>query len=183
MPPFFLKKYCYCINYRWNIWTIMGINATLSKFSLRGVLQRFIIPTAIRRRRKALQLGRRGEDAAALFLQYAGYDILLRNWRPPRGHSEIDIIARSPDGVMCFVEVKCRRMRGNDTAQRPIDAVNGEKQRQLHRAADAYLRSVGRFCFKFRFDVIEVWASRGVPCRLRHWSGAFGESSRMHKDL
>ena len=37
-------------------------------------------------------IGRQGEEAAAVFLERAGYEILARNFRTPRG--EIDIVAR-----------------------------------------------------------------------------------------
>ncbi|MBO7741883.1 MAG: YraN family protein [Victivallales bacterium] len=148
-------------------------------FSLDKLFRRCLPSVQVRLRRKAQRLGRRGEDAAVFFLEYAGYDILYRNWRPPHGHGEIDIIARSPDGVLCFVEVKSRRLRPGFPEPRPLDAVDREKQRQICRSAAAYLRSVGRLVFKLRFDVIEVWAKGAFPCRVRHWSGAFGKSTRI----
>ena len=51
-------------------------------------------------------IGRQGEEAAAVFLERAGYDILARNFRTPRG--EIDIVA-SKGRMLAFVEVKTRR--------------------------------------------------------------------------
>ena len=54
------------------------------------------------------KLGRQGEEAAAVFLKEAGYAILVRNFRTPRG--EIDIVAGTGQTV-AFIEVKTRRTR------------------------------------------------------------------------
>ena len=52
------------------------------------------------------QLGRRGEEVAAAFLERQGYTILERNFRLRQG--EIDLIA-AKDETVAFVEVKTRR--------------------------------------------------------------------------
>jgi putative endonuclease len=50
-------------------------------------------------------IGRYGEDRAAIYLQDHGYEIIERNWRSRSG--EIDLIARHKDRFV-FVEVKTR---------------------------------------------------------------------------
>ena len=51
------------------------------------------------------ELGRRGEQVAAEWLQERGYTLVDRNWRCPAG--ELDLILR--DGsTMVFAEVKTR---------------------------------------------------------------------------
>ena len=71
------------------------------------------------------KLGRQGEEAAAVFLKEAGYEILARNFRTPRG--EIDIVAGTGQTV-AFIEVKTRRTR---RFGRPAAAVDYRKQQKI----------------------------------------------------
>ncbi|WP_226352919.1 YraN family protein [Pseudonocardia sp. ICBG601] len=53
------------------------------------------------------ELGRRGEDTAAEYLERAhGMVVLSRNWRCT--HGEIDIVAVDPERRLVFCEVKTR---------------------------------------------------------------------------
>jgi putative endonuclease len=54
-------------------------------------------------RRKAERRGRRSETIAAIFLLLKLYRILGRRVRTHAG--EIDLVARSPSGLLCFIEV------------------------------------------------------------------------------
>ncbi len=58
------------------------------------------------------QLGKLGEDLACGYLVDKGYKIIERNFRKPWG--ELDIIAKSPDKTLVFVEVKTMRKFGNE---------------------------------------------------------------------
>lgn len=49
-------------------------------------------------------LGKSGEDSACRYLVDKGYKIIERNFRKPWG--ELDIIAKSPEKILVFVEVK-----------------------------------------------------------------------------
>ena len=101
--------------------------------------------------------GDRGEAAVTAALEKAGYEILERQYRCRWG--EIDIIARDPEGVLCFVEVKTRSDAGFAPARM---AVTPSKQRKLRIAAGCYLAEQGLDC-RCRFDVAEVyWASRSI---------------------
>jgi putative endonuclease len=83
------------------------------------------------------ETARRGEDAAAAYLERVGLTIEARNWRCQVG--EIDIVAR--DGAeIVFVEVKTRRSERAGTAE---EAVSAAKQRRVGRLAQAYLRETG----------------------------------------
>ena len=62
--------------------------------------------------------GRSSETLAALLLMLKGYRILARRVRTPLG--EIDLVALSPEGAVCFVEVKARAARR--TAQESLGA-------------------------------------------------------------
>ena len=111
-------------------------------------------------RRKAEKRGRRGETVAVLLLRLKGYRIVSRRVRTRAG--EIDIIARSPRGVLCFIEVKMRE-RGDDA----VEAVTRRQQARIARAATLYLASRPSLApFSVRFDIVTV-ARRGMPRHLR----------------
>ena len=97
-----------------------------------------------------LELGERGEDAAAKFLRRNGYKILVRRFKSHAG--EIDIIARQKDWLT-FIEVKTRQMEQSGS---PSEAVNKTKQRHMIRVALDYLRLLKNPRIKFRFDIVEV---------------------------
>ena len=112
------------------------------------------------------KLGRHGEEAAAVFLKEAGYEILARNFRTPRG--EIDIVA-SKGRMLAFVEVKTRRTQ---RFGRPAAAVDHRKQQKIIQSARWFLRKRhldGCLC---RFDVIEVCVA-GERWEIHHLPGAF----------
>lgn len=97
------------------------------------------------------ELGRIGEDNAARCLASRGYHIKERNFRAAGG-AEIDIIAEHRDALV-FIEVK---LRTSTDFARPRDSVTPGKQRQIARAAAAYLASRERRERVTRFDVVEV---------------------------
>src|SRR5258706_7610130 len=102
------------------------------------------------RRRAAERRGRRSEFLAALFLRAKLYRILARRVRTRAG--EIDLVARSPSGVVCFIEVKARR-----GALLALEAVMPKQQARIARAAELYL-SVRPALAKspVRFDIVTV---------------------------
>ena len=101
-------------------------------------------------KRASEKRGRRSETFAALFLMLKGYRILERRARTPLG--EIDLIARAPSGVLCFVEVKSR----GDMAAMPH--AFGERQRaRIARAAALYVARRPALGAKgVRFDMVTV---------------------------
>ena len=96
-----------------------------------------------------------GEAAAARYLEERNYQVLERQYRCRWG--EIDLVARSPEGVLCFVEVKTRS--GHPMAQ-GREAVTPAKCRRLRNAASWYLARTGLDC-PCRFDVAEVYDEDG----------------------
>ena len=94
-------------------------------------------------------LGKKGEDLAAAYLQEKGYRIIRRNWRS--GKNEVDIIAEDGDFIV-FAEVKTRSA---DFLIDPASAVTREKQRSLIHLAENYIKwyNVSREC---RLDIIRV---------------------------
>jgi putative endonuclease len=111
---------------------------------------------------------RAGEDAAVAALVAAGYTVVERNWRCP--HGELDVVARQ-GGVLCFVEVKAVRGEG---AGDPFEKVTRAKQRQVARAAAAYLQAERLGTPWCRFDVVGVWLGPDdAPVQVRIVPGAF----------
>ena len=102
------------------------------------------------RRQSAEKRGRRSETLAAMLLRLKFYRILGRRVRTPLG--EIDLVARAPSGIVCFIEVKARA-RGAEAA----DALSPRQQARIARAAQLYLASRPGFAPKgTRFDVVSV---------------------------
>lgn len=112
------------------------------------------------RRQAAERRGRRSETVAALLLILKGYRILGRRVRTHAG--EIDLIARAPSGVICFIEVKARGAQ--DLA---AEALGPRQQARIARAAEAYLaRMPGLDASGMRFDTVML-APRSWPKHIR----------------
>jgi putative endonuclease len=78
--------------------------------------------------------------------------VAARNWRPPQGGGEIDIVAWEGDWLV-FVEVKMRTSAEISAPERDIDL---EKIRALRRAARDYIRRSGADASRVRFDAISI---------------------------
>jgi putative endonuclease len=111
--------------------------------------------------------GREAEDAAAEFLRRAGLAVTERNVRFPAG--EIDLVCRD-EGVVVFVEVKCRRAGWDDA---PAAAVSWHKQRRLTQLAQYYLKARRLQGARCRFDVVSVTVNDHGALGVRHIRSAF----------
>lgn len=78
------------------------------------------------------QTGKLGENAAVLFLEEKGYQILERNWR--HHHLELDIVA-AKDNILQIVEVKTRHSMQYGW---PEQSISKKKMQFLKNAAEAY---------------------------------------------
>jgi putative endonuclease len=116
------------------------------------------------------ETGSTGEELAARYLEGRGYAVLVRNFRCRSG--EIDVVVRSPEGVVVFVEVKARR---SSTHGEGFEAVTFGKRRRLIRAARLYVASRALTEAALRFDVVSILWSDGRP-EIRHDPGAFDSS-------
>lgn len=111
------------------------------------------------------ELGEKGEQLAANYLQKNGYLIKVRNWR--FGKLEIDLIAEK-DGFIIFVEVKTRE---SNFMGEPELAVTKKKQSQIVKAADAYFKETD--CqLESRFDIIAVIINSKME-KVNHIESAF----------
>ena len=109
-----------------------------------------------RARRRAMPVaavnGKRGEDLAHRLLRRRGFTVVARNYRPPAGGGEIDLIAYD-GGKLVFVEVKTR----SDTDfGAPEDAVDQDKRTFIERAARDYARRREVDWNEVRFDVVNI---------------------------
>ena len=119
---------------------------------------------------KQLELGRRGEEIAAAYLQQLGYRIVATNFSLPVGRNrlgvrinvEIDVVAYDCT-VLCFIEVKSR---ASDWFAPPQVNVDRRKQRQIARAARAYRRMLGLIGEPYRYDVVTVVFGEGADERV-----------------
>lgn len=127
---------------------------------------------ARRRRWPAYQAaGRRGEDLAHRWLEREGLIVVARNYRPPDGGGEIDLVAREGD-TLVFVEVKSRHSQEFGAPERNV----GEAKRTaLERAARAYARRADVPWERVRFDVVSVMLEE--PPRIRHQRAAWAARS------
>jgi len=112
--------------------------------------------------------GAHAEELAARFLTARGYRVLHRNHQIRSG--ELDLVARSPDGTLCFVEVRARA----DVAHgRPGETVTRAKQARLVSAARHYLATKVRGEPPCRFDVVEIVGDLAATPHLEHIEDAF----------
>jgi putative endonuclease len=111
------------------------------------------------------ELGRRGEQVAAEWLQERGLTLLDRNWRCPSG--ELDLILR--DGpTLVFAEVKTR---SSLEFGHPFEAITSRKAARLRRLAAAWCRERGPGSAALRIDAVAVtdaWSPRPL---VEHLTG------------
>jgi len=109
--------------------------------------------------------GKEGEAMAFKLLKEKGYQILDANWR--FGKNELDIIAMYKE-LLVIVEVKTR---SNPYFETPSEAVTIKKQRNIIRAANAYVTEHD-IENETRFDIVSVlfWNNK---VEIEHIEDAF----------
>jgi putative endonuclease len=102
------------------------------------------------KRKDAEKRGRSSETLAALLLRLKGYRILGRRVRTHAG--EIDLVARSPRGILCFIEVKARQ-----GARAAAESVAPRQQQRIVRAANLFVAGKPALAQRgMRFDIVTV---------------------------
>lgn len=114
---------------------------------------------------KASELGKKGEVIAADYLSEKGFEIVEKNYRFDK--AEIDIICRNKN-TLVFAEVKTREY---DFINDPALLVTKRKQKQIIKAADAYLKTLA-YEPNCRFDIIYI-VLEGKKHRMQHFEDAF----------
>jgi putative endonuclease len=115
---------------------------------------------------KHSEIGIKGEQIAADFLQNKGYKIVHCNWRS--GKKEVDIVA-AMDNLVVFVEVKTR---SSARLLYPEEAVNRKKQGNLREAAEAFLAQNEHYT-NVRFDIVAVVLAGEHIKEIVHFEEAF----------
>ncbi len=93
--------------------------------------------------------------------------IVARNYRPPFGGADLDLIAMFGD-LLTFVEVKSRSDAASELPERAVDEA---KQRGLTRTARHYAGRAGIPMSRVRFDIVSV--RTGIPAEIEWFPGAF----------
>lgn len=114
-------------------------------------------------------IGNRGEDLAASFLERAGYTVLERNYRFKR--REVDLVCLDSDEgeEVVFVEVKTRTGKAFGP---PEASITTEKEDALIEVGRAYLHERRLEGASARFDVVTVLLRNGDP-QIEHYENAF----------
>ncbi|WP_030164317.1 YraN family protein [Spirillospora albida] len=108
-----------------------------------------------------IDLGRRGEDAAAAYLGALGWKIIDRNWRCPEG--ELDIVAHDGRGhVACEVKTRTSVRFGD-----PLEAITPAKARRLRLLAWRWAAVHGVGATGMRVDVLGL-LTEGGGFSIRH---------------
>jgi putative endonuclease len=111
------------------------------------------------------ELGRRGEQLAAEYLERAGLRILDRNWRCEAG--ELDIVALERR-VLVICEVKTR---SGVRYGSPLEAVSRSKRLRLRRLASSWLAAQELGFDEVRIDVIGLVQDASGEFTLEHVRG------------
>lgn len=112
------------------------------------------------------ELGKKGEQLAAAFLEREGYQILCTNYYFDK--AEIDIIAQKTKNTLVFVEVKTRN---SNFFGDPQDFVKPSKIKLLVKAANEYVIS-NNLDVEVRFDVIAIIKNKEQET-IEHFKDAF----------
>ena len=108
-----------------------------------------------------------GEEVTCKYLEKGGYKIIERNYRTKLG--EIDIIADCK-GCTCFVEV---RAKNSPAFGLPEETILRKKQRQISKAALAYIKKFKLEDKSCRFDVVCIEGVESLMPQVRLIRNAF----------
>jgi len=112
-------------------------------------------------------IGKKGESAAAQYLEKLGWRIAELNYRTTRG--EIDIVAWDSD-MLVFVEVKNYSAR---SFYLPSFAIDKNKRQCIIRSAKIYLFRNNIRDTNCRFDVITIYKDYNGGRKIEHYKNAF----------
>ena len=112
-----------------------------------------------------IELGKLGEIAAVNYLKSSGHSILKQNWKYQK--AEVDIIS-AKDNLIVVTEVKTRV---EDYLVDPAKAVTLKKQKQIVKAANAYIVE-NDLDNEVRFDIIAVVFNH-TKVEIEHIEDAF----------
>ncbi len=116
------------------------------------------------------ETGKLGEDLACRYLISKGYKIIDRNYRKLWG--ELDVVAKSPDGILVFVEVKTVVSHNvNNMLITPEDQLTSAKARKLRKIASWYAGDNQEIISQergWRIDLLALTMSQ-KNCLVKHY--------------
>ena len=113
------------------------------------------------------QAGNEAEELAAAFLESKDWIILDRNYFFER--AEVDIVATDRNYII-FVEVK---MRSNTYFGQPEEYVTPAKEKNIKKAAEAWIYERKMETALVRFDVISIVQKGNSSPQIKHFEDAF----------
>ncbi len=119
--------------------------------------------TAHKPKDKRKRIGLFGEWLTASFLESMEWRVEAKRWRFGKS-SEIDIVARTREQALVFVEVKTRRLSSNwqDAAASAFDTINLRKQKRLATMSQRYMIETRSTAYGCRFDIVFVGIEAGL---------------------
>ncbi len=117
--------------------------------------------------KSARDIGKEGEELAAAYLESKGWVILDRNYFFEK--AEVDIVAVDQNTIV-FVEVK---KRSNTYFGHPEDYVTPAKEKNIHKAAEAWIYERKMDTAFVRFDIISVVQKGNQAPEITHFEDAF----------
>jgi putative endonuclease len=97
-------------------------------------------------------VGKWGEKLAEDFLIARGYTLVERNARTSYG--EIDLVMKSQEGTLVFVEVKTRTTK---TFGHPEESITPQKRMHMINSAEDYILSHPDYFGDWRVDVLAIY--------------------------
>jgi len=113
------------------------------------------------------KIGNEGEDLAASYLEKKGWLIIDRNYFFEK--AEVDIVATDGTNIV-FIEVK---LRSNTYFGRPEDFITPEKEKNIKKAADAWIYERKMETALVRFDVVAIVQHEESEPEITHFEDAF----------
>lgn len=121
-----------------------------------------------------IKTGKIGENIACDFLIKNKYKILFRNYRIR--YDEVDIIAKSFDGVLVFVEVKTFNNK-NYAGLMPEDNLTNDKLKKVSRACRLFVGSHGELVDDekgWRIDLLAIILKENGDNLISHYENITG---------
>ena len=119
----------------------------------------------IKNSREKIELGKKGEELAVVYLQEKGYQILKQNFMI--SHSDIDILAKN-NKFLVFVEV---RTKSNGDRGMPEDTLTKKKLRRMKNTAELYI-AFNHYGGLARMDAVcIILDDTGNVKHLEHYEG------------
>jgi putative endonuclease len=109
------------------------------------------------------EIGRRGENLAAKFLEEKGFTVAARNFR--YGKAEIDLIVQRDEWLL-FIEVKTRTSL---TYGQPEEFLTDRQVNRIFDAAEEYIYRIN-WQGHIRFDVVSI--QLGKEIEIEHFEDA-----------